>query len=86
MRTTPVEIEALLHVYYSPVPHPNRQSAAMQCAYFRFIRAEMIVPDGKGHFNCTDKGHAWVEMICHTPFPESQTVWVDPRTNQPVER
>lgn len=34
-------------------------------------------------FETTDRGKAWVEMICSTPYPEQ--VWRNPSTKEVVE-
>lgn len=79
MRSSPSSIEAILHIYYSPVPHERQRTAAMQQAYREFVSQGLIVSDGNGYFKCTPKGSAWVEMICHTPYPVKQVIWSDPR-------
>jgi hypothetical protein len=33
-------------------------------------------------YRATDKGRAWLEMICCTPMPRN--AWVDPRSNKEV--
>jgi hypothetical protein len=47
----------------------------------QFMDEEIIeIPDGmegRGLFTATDKGRAWLEMICATPMPVQQ--WIDPR-------
>lgn len=87
MRNTPSSIEVILHYYYSPEPHPQWRTATVQLFLNNFIREGLIVPDSMkaGFYKTTPRGDAWVEMICHTPYPVEQNVWFDPRTNQPVE-
>jgi hypothetical protein len=47
-------------------------------------------PEGRSEgmgptFKTTQKGSAWVEMICHTPFPVEKTIFVHPDTGKCVD-
>lgn len=85
MRSSPSDIEVMLHCYYDPIPRSRRDAPAVFEAYQKFIQAGLIEPNSHGHFKCTPRGCAWVEMICQTPYPVKQNVWFDPRTNAPIE-
>ena len=47
-----------------------------------FIRDGVVEWTGKS-YRATDKGRAWLNMMCSTPQPKMQ--WVDPRSNEAVE-
>lgn len=72
---TPVQIETLLHIYYRCESLPNTQ--AVKDAVEVLIHFLLITTDvDKCGYKCTDRGHAFVEMLKATPLPE----WKDPRT------
>lgn len=87
-RRAPSVIEVALHHYYSPEPHPKRQTPAYQFAVRELVAEEVLTltaaqtgatgTTGSG-VEITDKGKAWVEMICRTPFPVQVSCWQDPR-------
>ena len=82
VRTPPSDIEVMLYFYYSPERHPRAQALAVQHAIFKFVRDGLLVSSGQkdGRFSATDRGRAWVEMICATPYPEQ--VWRNPLTKE----
>ena len=84
MRTTPSDIETILHFYYSPEPHPRESAPAVKNAILGFLSDGMIeeVEPGQygGKYQTTARGKAWVEMICSTPYPEQ--VWRNPTTKE----
>lgn len=91
MRISPVGIEAMLHYYYSPEPHQMYDSTAVREATAVFLQNELVEPRpldkesvrfGPPLYQCTEKGRAWVEMICTTPLP--QIVWINPNTRKPI--
>ena len=77
-RWTPVELETMLHCYYSPTSIP--QTPASSDALAGLIRAGMVeelkdpkYPDG---FRATDKGRLFVTALCSVPEPTM--AWVIP--------
>lgn len=83
-RTPPSTLEVMLHCYYSPTPVPNADTQSVRCA-LSVLRLEGMIetdPDDVEVNRATERGQAWVEMICCTPYPERVTKWVDPRTMQ----
>ena len=83
MRTPPSDIETILHFYYSPEPHPRLEAPAIKNAIAGFERDGLLEPtpyQRDGNYHITDKGKAWVEMICATPYPEQ--VWRNPTTKE----
>jgi hypothetical protein len=78
MTITPLLIEILLHCHYSPEPHPRVHVSAIAEALAAFMREGMIEPrEVRGCYQTTERGAAWVEMLCATPFPVQ--AWIDPR-------
>ena len=84
-----MDIEVVLHYYYSPEPHP-RYRVALQQSVQRMVAAGVLdlksdigdyPSDGKaaGDFKITDRGRKFMEMICDTPLPVKNDEWVDPR-------
>jgi hypothetical protein len=77
---TPNEIEIILHYHVSPERHPRHDAPAVYGAREHFLREGMIEPAaqyGEYCFVTTEKGRAYVGMLCATPFPV--TKYVDPR-------
>ena len=82
---TPLAIEVLLHSYYSPEPHPRRDAPAVREIIDSFLMMDVIKPIpswGEGAYTTTNKGRAWVQMICSTPLPVE--AWIDPVTGEVV--
>jgi hypothetical protein len=42
---------------------------------------------GSNTYELTERGRAFIAMLCETPFPESKsvTVWVDPRNDEVIK-
>lgn len=64
---TPVEIEVLLHYYYSPVPHPSHNSPAVTDTIHKFREDGIFTKNV--HPELTLKGRAWLKLILNTPYP-----------------
>lgn len=80
-RLTPVAIELLMaHHYKSMLEH--QPSPAQIKAAGELIEAGILHKTGGGHITTTDKGVAFVEMICRTPYPVQDTSWLDPRRSK----
>jgi hypothetical protein len=84
-KETPCSLEALLHCYYSTTPHPRFYAPAVRQAIAGFYAAGLVKPDPYQsadtiHYICTDRGRAYVEMLCSTPYPVKCDYWKDPRT------
>ena len=80
MVMTPCEIEVMLHCYYSLVPHPRLRYPAINEALNNLWNLNLIKPTKENVFGATEKGKAWVAMICATPIPVLE--WLDPRTGR----
>jgi hypothetical protein len=74
---TPNDIEVLLHHHYSPDPHPRRDAPAVMGSINKFRRAGIFTDQVQP--TLTEKGTAWVNMICNTPYPRQ--VYVDQNNN-----
>ena len=77
---TPLELEVLLHIYYSPEINPLMESMAGSAALRRFAEENTIFLDPEGTYRLTEKGDTFVKMLLATPIPIQQ--WIDPRTIQ----
>lgn len=89
MRTCPVGIEIILHMYYSPNPSPYEGTQAYDSCMKDFGLAGLVewkVASGEwdAKWWLTNRGNAWVELICSTPYPEKREEWFDPRTNESI--
>lgn len=84
MRTPPSYIEVVLHYYYSPLPMELTPAvmAAIRCLISNGIMKEDTDSSVMDDYLVTVKGKAWVEMICHTPFPVLRESWHDPRFDE----
>ena len=95
MNICPSDIEFMIHCHVQGFERHERYDApAIQEAVIKFINNGLIKPyiiDGKNgkegvKENCyetTDKGKAFIKMLCNTPFPVQE--WLDPRDNKIVE-
>lgn len=78
MHLTPNHIEVLLHYHCFTDKHPNEDAPAVKAALDFFLK-EDILRLSKGDFTTTERGKAFVTMLCTTPLPTK--VWVNPLTN-----
>lgn len=87
---TPVELEILLHYYYSCNVWPNYMSQAYINAVSKLMKLEMLEPSPDNPheilkeewvYDITSRGAAYVKMLCCTPPPDATTAWIDSRTN-----
>ena len=70
MRTTPNDLDVLLHCYISPEKHPRSYAPAVEEAIRNFIVDSILLPtDQEGIFTVTEKGKVWLEMILDVPYP-----------------
>lgn len=92
MEHTPLRIELMIHFYVSPDPYPRCSAPAVKRETEVLLRLGLIVAREQDCFTleqdcfkATEKGKAWVKMICNTPVPIAATVtYTDPRNNEPV--
>jgi len=82
MRHSPADIEVILHFNSSTERHPRQDAPAVANAINGYLTDDILRPSGvhPSGLDITERGRAWVEMICDTPYPEQ--VWLDPRTKQ----
>ena len=84
----PVQLEVMLHYYYSPVDHPMVESNPPIWTTTRrwFLEAGLLetYPEIKGKpqlnapvYKITERGRAFVKALCDVPLPVQ--AWVTPR-------
>ena len=67
-RWTPVDIKNLLHLYYSPDPWPDHDTA-----YAPLISSGLVVLDPvKNRLVLSDSGQAFIAFLLDLPIPERQ--------------
>jgi hypothetical protein len=77
-KMTPLAIEMILHFHITREPYPNSHCGPQQEILKEFLDRGLIeFPLDIGQYRTTEKGAAWVEMICATPYPVIR--FVDPR-------
>lgn len=79
---TPLALEMLIYFCTRAVPDcepfHNIQLAPQQEIFWWMIDADIIRSTGhRDKPEATDKGRAWLALICETPMPVQQ--WADPR-------
>lgn len=86
-----IELEVLLRAYYSAEENnlASFSSTAGKSAIHRFLAEDVLVldPDTDSsvkHYELTELGKAWVQMILATPRPKYVRILVDPRTELPI--
>jgi hypothetical protein len=77
MKVSPGLIEIVLHYHCCPEPHPRADAPYVLDSTAELLTAGLIERDARGIMRTTERGSAWVEMLCATPLPEHR--WVDPR-------
>lgn len=84
---SPCSIEVMLHFSYSPDPHPHAEAPDVAEAIVRFMNEGLLKKRLGSDFGLrlepTERGRAWVRMICSTPMPVMK--WVNPATGEVVE-
>lgn len=79
---TIVDIEVLLHYYYSPEVYPG-WTPAVEMA-LKALRSKGLLQTRSeksqygSEFEVTAKGGAWIEAIRNMPLPVEETKWVIP--------
>jgi len=72
---TPLEIQIMLHYYYSPNDY-NLQPPAVQEAVARFLDKDLLRLGSITLYEITERGMAYVEMLKKVPLPICK--WVAP--------
>jgi len=84
MRTTPMMIQTMLHIY--GCPQPLRDVPAVAQSLNRLndngLIEEFDMPKESCGYRCTDRGLAWINMLLETPLPTA--AFLDPRNNEAV--
>lgn len=70
---TPVELEALLQIYYS---NNYTKTPATDSAVGKFKREKWVLLDEDGDFVVTEIGSAFIQSVLSTPLPVKKEVWV----------
>jgi hypothetical protein len=68
----------MLACYYSPIPETEvgavwRSNSGREIR--TWLRAADLINDNN---RATERGKAWVRMICNTPLPVEKTIWSFP--------
>ena len=71
----PAEIEILMHYHYSTEPHPGKHTSYIQGKIESNVMDGILKESANGNYETTDRGKAFVHMLCATPFPTE--AWVD---------
>lgn len=69
---SPLEIEVLLHYYYSPDPHPKHNTEVVSNIIHKFRNDGIFTVQVQPQL--TDKGKAWLTIILNTPYPKQAFV------------
>ena len=79
---TPNEIDVLLHYHSMVDPHPRIHSDVVQKAVETLQLDGILSAGGMAKFQTTERGKAFVKMLCLTPYPKDEVKWTDPRTGE----
>jgi len=75
----PAHIEFLLWCHTRCEGHPNRDLALYRDLAADLSREGVIKDEGDGRYSTTEKGKAWVQMLCDLPSP--RLAWADAHGN-----
>jgi hypothetical protein len=77
---TPNDIEILIHCHTTPLVHPRIDAPAVKESLEMMESHNLIYQEIlEEYYLTTDKGKAYIAMLCNTPMPEQ--VWVDESNN-----
>lgn len=74
---SPLEVEILLHYFYSPNDHPNVDAPAVQSAITGFVKKGLLEPTETGVTKWRGNLKAltiYVNAVCSVPLPKQ--VWI----------
>ena len=72
---TPNDIEILIHCYVCPRPHPRASAPGVVETLNEFVFLGLVEKYGNTMYRTTDRGKAYMEMLCTLPLPVQK--WVD---------
>ncbi len=72
---TPNDIEVLIHYHGSGTPHPRIEAKAVSASTKMLEQLNLIYGMTDGSFNTTERGKAYMQLLCCLPLPEK--VWLD---------
>jgi predicted transcriptional regulator len=70
-----MEMEILLHCYYSPSPPPRIGVPAVYDAIKKMVKQGLVEDGGGPVYPCTSRGKAHVRQLCNLKYPTE--AWVD---------
>lgn len=79
-RHSPLMVEMLIHFHVSAAPFDRLQAPACMEVLHWMLTENLVEPADAGYgatYRTTDRGQAWMRMICDTPLPELE--WIDRR-------
>ena len=79
---TPLEINLMLHCYYSPADDETRYSSAGRSG-MQHLESNGLIEHNDGAWQATKRGQAYVEMLTRVPFPVAG--WVNPDTKELID-
>lgn len=75
---TPCEIGVAIHYHYVASPHPQINAVSIRAAIEKFERCGILEKDDDrdgGGYKTTERGKAWIELLCKVKFPK--LLWVE---------
>lgn len=81
MKLTPLHLQLVIHYNVYPVPFPKSHAPAVIDYTGQLVEAGILKRvEQEPYYVATERGKAFLEMLCSTPFPVQQ--WIDPRTRE----
>ena len=76
-----------MYLYYSgnPEDYPFKDTQAGRTVMETFFSHGIVAFKQTREPCLTVKGKAWVAAILATPYPRTKIIWVDSRTNEPLD-
>jgi len=74
---SPLAIDLLISFYCKIEKRTDLEFSAQQEIISRYLENNVIKKSGTGYYELTERGVAWLKMICQTPLPVA--AWTDPR-------
>lgn len=80
MKLSPLAIKIILHCHTTPEPLHDVFTPVAQEIIGDFVENGLLEPAVGSTYTTTERGRAFVAMLCATPFPEQ--VWRNPVTKE----
>lgn len=76
----PNDLTVLIHYHVSPEIHPRHDAPAVQESINEYTIDGILERDENGCHRTTEKGRAYVKLLCSIPYPEME--YVNPLTKE----